>query len=352
MSWQTIRILIVKDITLFFRNRFFAFISVLGLVAYIAIYFLLPSSVDETLRIGIYAPELPPIFAELIEAEDLDIHRLASEEALKNAVLNAEVTAGYVLPGDIMETVANGEKPVIQIFFPADLPQEARDIYTIMLKELSFSMVGSPLNIEFTEEVIGTDLVGRQIPIRDRLLPLIAVFILMMETLGLSTLLSEELENKTLQALLITPLTIRNLFVGKGTTGTGMAFIQAVLLIAITGGLSNQPGLVLLALLLGAFMVTGVGFLLASVGRDLMGILAWGILAILVLSLPAIGLLFPGTISTWVKLIPSYYLVDTVNRAINYGISNSAALYNLGILIGIDLVIFWLGTVALRRKLA
>lgn len=251
-----------------------------------------------------------------------------------------------------MGVIASGEKPVIQIFFPASLPQEARDIYTIMLKELAFSMVGKPINIEVTEEVLGVDLVGRQIPIRDRLLPLIAVFVLMMETLGLSTLLSEELENQTLQALLITPLTIRKLFFGKGATGTGMAFIQAVLLIAVTGGLSNQPGLIMLALLLGAFLVTGIGFLLASVGRDLMGILAWGILAILILSLPAIGLLFPGTITNWVKLIPSYYLVDTVNRAINYGISNSDAIRNLGILLIIDLVIFWLGTVALRRKMA
>lgn len=352
MSWQIVRTLIVKDITLFFRNRFFAFISVLGLVAYITIYFLLPNSVDETLRIGIYAPELPPVFDELIEAEGLEVQQMDSVQALKSAVLEAEVTAGYVLPEDIMGVIASGEKPVIQIFFPASLPQEARDIYTIMLKELAFSMVGKPINIEVTEEVLGVDLVGRQIPIRDRLLPLIAVFVLMMETLGLSTLLSEELENQTLQALLITPLTIRKLFFGKGATGTGMAFIQAVLLIAVTGGLSNQPGLIMLALLLGAFLVTGIGFLLASVGRDLMGILAWGILAILILSLPAIGLLFPGTITNWVKLIPSYYLVDTVNRAINYGISNSDAIRNLGILLIIDLVIFWLGTVALRRKMA
>ena len=153
-------------------------------------------------------------------------------------------------------------------------------------------------------------------------------------------------------ALLITPLTIRSLFIGKGITGVGMAFGQALLLVAITGGLSNQPWIVLLALFLGALLVTGIGFLLASTGSDLMGILAWGVLAILVLSLPALVILFPGTISNWVKVIPSYYLVDTVNRAINYGISLGSAMSNLAILLVIDLIIIWLGTVALRRKLA
>ena len=102
-----------------------------------------------------------------MEEEGLEVHLMDSEQALKNAVLEAEVTAGYVLPGDIMDIIASKEKPVVQIFFPADLSQETRDISTIMLKELAFSMVGKPINIEFSEEVLGTDLVGRQIPIRE-----------------------------------------------------------------------------------------------------------------------------------------------------------------------------------------
>jgi ABC-2 type transport system permease protein len=352
MNWHTIRALVAKDLTLFFRNKFFAFISIAALLAYIIIYFLMPKDVDETLRIGFYTQELPQAILDLMAEEGLEIYQAESEEALKTAVLNAEITAGYVLPPDMMTSIASGEKPEIQIFFPADLPQEAKDIYVLLLEELAFTMVGQPLNIEFTEEVIGDDLVGQQIPLRDRMLPLIAVFILMMETLGLASLLSEEIEGRTLLALLITPLTIRNLFIGKGITGVGMAFLQALILVAITGGLSNQPWIVLLALLLGAMLATGVGFLLASTGKDLMGILAWGVLAILVLSLPAFGIIFPGTISNWVKVIPSYFLVDTVNRAINYGISIGTAMSNLAILLVIDLVIIWLGTVALRRKLA
>jgi hypothetical protein len=352
MSWQTIRTLVVKDFTLFFRNRFFAFISIAALLAYLIIYFLMPSDVDEALRIGFYAPELPPVIAELLSEDGIEVLLVDSEEELKTAVLDAEVTAGFVLPDDIMVSLAGGEKPDIQIYFPADLPQEAKDIYLLMLKELAFTMVGQPLNIEFTEEILGADLVGQQIPLRDHMLPLIAVFILMLETLGLASLLSNEIEGGTLQALLITPLTIRNLFVGKGITGVGMAFVQALILVAITGGLSQQPMIVLLALLLGALLATGIGFLLASTGRDLMGILAWGVLAILVLSLPALGILFPGMISNSTKVIPSFYLVDTVNRAINYGITTSLAIYNLVILLLIDLIILWLGTVALRRKLA
>ncbi len=351
MSWHTIRALVAKDLTLFMRNRFFAFITIAALVAYIIIYFLMPDNVDETLRVGFYADELPPALTDLLTEEGLEIYYADSEQALKDAVLEAEVTAGYAFPAGFVKSLAGEENPVVQVYFPADLPQEAKDIYLLLLKELSFTMVGQPLNLEFNEEIIGDDLVGQQIPLRDRMLPMIAVFILMIETLGLASLLSGEIEAKTLQALLITPLTIRSLFIGKGITGVGMAFVQALILVAITGGLLHQPVIVLLALLLGALLATGIGFLLASAGKDLMGILAWGVLAILILSLPAFGIIFPGTISNWVRAIPSYYLVDTINRAINYGIDNRLALTNLAILLLIDLIILWLGVAALRRKM-
>lgn len=352
MSWHTIWALVAKDLTLFFRNRFFAFITVAALLAYIVIYFLMPADVDETLRIGFYVNELPPAITDLLGEEGLEVYYADSEQDLKDAVLNAEVTAGFAFPDQFMTSLINEENPVIEVYFPADLPQEAKDIYILLLKELSFTMVGQPLNIEFSEEIIGSDLVGQQIPLRDRMLPMIAVFILMIETMGLASLLSSEIEARTLQALLITPLTVRSLFIGKGITGVGMAFVQALILVAITGGLRNQPVIVLIALLLGALLATGFGFLMASTGRDLMGILAWGVLVILVLSLPAFGIIFPGTISDWVRVIPSYYLVDTINRAINYGISNSLALFNLAILLVIDVIILWLGVVALRRKMA
>ena len=60
MSRPIVRALVAKDFTLFFRNRFFAFVSVLGIVFYITIYFVLPSSVNEELDIGLYAPIIPP----------------------------------------------------------------------------------------------------------------------------------------------------------------------------------------------------------------------------------------------------------------------------------------------------
>jgi ABC-2 type transport system permease protein len=107
----------------------------------------------------------------------------------------------------------------------------------------------------------------------------------------------------------------------------------------------------LVALLLGALLVTGVGFLLASVSKDMIAVVGWGILALVVLSLPAFGVMFPGTIADWVKAIPSYYLVDAVHRATSFNAGWGEVWLSLLVLLASATAILTLGTVVLRRKL-
>lgn len=348
-----IRALIQKDLTLFFRNRFFALVTVLGLVAWSAIYFLMPRTVDEVLEIGIVAPGLPPAALEALaeEEEGLIIRDVGSEAALKEAMLDGDYHVGAVLPADFLERIVAGARTPVQLYFTSDLPQDLHEAYVILFREWAFLLAGKPLKIEATEEVLGIDMSGEQIPPRKRMLPLLAVLVLMVETMGLSSLISGEFVTGTAHALLITPMRLLDLYVGKGITGVGMAFVQATLLITITGGLSKQPVLILAALLLGSVLVTGIGFLIASAGRDLMSVLGWGVLAVLLLSIPALGVMFPGLISSWIKVIPSYYLVDTVHRVMNFGAGWSDVWTNLLILLGFSLAFFSLGIVTMRRKL-
>jgi ABC-2 type transport system permease protein len=349
MNWRIVRTLVVKDLTLYFRNRFFAFVSVLALVAYAALYFLLPRTVDETLEIGIYAPAIPPALARLMEEEGLSLQMMDSEEALKQALIDGRFEVGVVLPPDLA-ALATGQKAQVHVYLTAGVPQEYKDMYAIVFQELAFTMSGQPLNLQISEEILGPDMAGAQIPPRDRMRPLFAVFVLLMETLGLASLISSEVVGGTLQALLITPLRVEGLFAGKGIMGVGLAFVQAALLMAIIGGLGHQPILILVALLLGALLATGLAFMIASAARDMMSVMSWGILAILILIIPALGVLLPGTISNWVRIIPSYYLVDTVYRATDLGIGWSQAWPNLLILLACAGAAFALGIVLLRRK--
>jgi len=349
MNLRIIGTLISKDFSIFFRNRFFAVVTVLGLVAYAALYFLMPSSVDETLDIGVYAPLMPPAF-EQMQGEGLAIAAVESEEALKTAVTDGKYVAGVALPADLLDKLALGQRPRVTVYFASDTPEEVRDVVEVLIRESLYPLTGQRLAIEVSAEVLGRDMMGVQIPPRDRMRPLFAVLLLLTETFGLASLISEEVERRTIQALLVTPVAVKDLFAAKGIMGISLAFGQAALLMAIVGGMSGQPLIILTALLLGAVLVTGTGFLMAALGKDLMSVMAWGVVVMVLLSVPAVTVMFPGTVSGWIKVIPSYYLVDTVHQASNFGAGWGVVWRNLLMLLGFNVVIVWAGIMALRRR--
>ena len=349
MRLRAIRALVAKDFTLFFRNRFFALITLLGLVVYVALYFVMPGSVDETLDIGLYAQGWTT--SDEIQQQGLEIHVAESEDDLKEGVLAHDYVAGVVLPGDLVEKLASGQKPQIDLYFASDTPEETKEVVSSLIRELIYVQTGQPLSVDFSTQVLpGPDMAGQQVPPRDRLRPLFAVLLIVFETYGLATLVTEEIEHRTIQALLVTPVSVKDLFAAKGITGITLAFGQGALFMALVGGLNEQPVIVILALLLAALLVTGIGFLIASLARDMMSVLAWGVLALVILVIPSMGTMFPGVITEWVKVIPSYYVVDTVDRVASYGSGWPDIWQNLLILLAFDVAFLLIGMVALRRR--
>jgi ABC-2 type transport system permease protein len=350
MNWPTILPLVAKDLKLFFRNRFFAFITVLGLAAYAAIYLAMPRSVNEMIGLGLYAPSLPSQFALQLEAEGEPLLLAESEAGLRQAVLDGEISGGIALPADFFEGLQAGERPIVTVYLPSDAPQDLREVMEVLVEALVLPLSGTPLNFDVREEILGPDLVGQQIPLRDRMLPLFAIFALMMETLGMASLIAQEIQSRTINALLVTPMRVREVLFSKGITSVLMTFAQAALLMLIIGGFRQRPLIILITLLLGALLVTGIGFLMGAVSKDFLSVIGSGIPAIILLSIPAMGIAFPGLLTGWARLIPSHYLADTIHQVVNFGASWREVRLNLLILSGVNLALLWLSGLVLTRK--
>lgn len=351
MDRHVIGALVGKDLKIYARNRLFMYLTLAGLALFIAVYFLMPNFVEDTYRIGIYGETIPPAFSQ-VSGSGLQLEPVASDEALRQGVLDGDYVAGVSLPPDIMDRFAAGEVADLTLYFAPDVPPEARQAVELAIRELAFMQTGQELAVNLSGEVLGQDTLTQPVAPRNRMRPMLAVLILMMEMLALANLLAEEAEQGTARALLVTPATATDLFVAKGITGTGLAFIQAVFFIAVVGGLSHQAPLVLASLVLGAVFVTGIAFIVASVSKDFMSVLGWGMLAFIIAVLPSFGVLFPGTVTTWVKVIPTYYLVDTVHRAVTFNAGWGDLWTNLAILAGCCLAAAWIGILLLRRRVA
>jgi ABC-2 type transport system permease protein len=350
MNREMLGAVIRKDLRLWFKNRYLAVITVLALFGYAFIYYLLPSQIDETIEIGIFAPEISSALAAPPEDEGIILEDYPTEAALREAVTGGDLPVGVQFPDDMLQLLASGERPSVDVYLSVDIPEEFRDLYPILIEEWVALMAGTSMPVEFNEEILGADMAGSLTPTRDRMLPLLAVFVLMVEVLGLASLISEEITTGTITALLITPLSTEGLFTAKGIFGVGFAFVQVTLLLLVTGGLIKGPLLILVILLVSAVMVTGIAFMLASASRDMMSVMWKGMLAIVILAIPAMNVLLPGLTSDWIKVIPSYYLVDAVHQVINFDASWGAVWGNVLILAAFAAGFLGLGVIALRRQ--
>lgn len=73
-------------------------------------------------------------------------------------------------------------------------------------------------------------------------------------------------------------------------------------------------------------------------------------LALIALAIPGIAVALPGFISDWVRVLPSYYLVDAVHRTVNFGAGWADVGLDLVTLAGFAALFVALGIAALRRR--
>lgn len=352
MNWQTILPLIGKDLKLFFRNRFYTFITLVALVAYIGVYYVMPDRVDEIIEVGLYAPSTAAEVAQMLEDDGISFQLFESEATLKQAILAKEIGSGLAFPENLIQDVMAGTKPTVDIYVPSDVDQDTQEAMQVIVEAMSLTLTGRALKINTNEVTLGRDMAGQQIPPRDRMLPLFAIIVLMFETMGLASLLAEEIQAGTIRALLVSPLGTRELFLAKGIVSVSMVLFQTVVLMTAVGAMKYEPLIILTTLFLGALLVTGIGFLMGAVGKDMLSVMAWGMLAVILLGIPSFGVLFPGTMTGWAKLIPSYYLVDTVHQVVNFGAGWSHISHNLLSLLVWDVALLFLGATVLKRKFA
>jgi ABC-2 type transport system permease protein len=190
------------------------------------------------------------------------------------------------------------------------------------VREIAFSVSGATLPVTLPDQeevVLGVDRAGAQVPLRERMRPMLAFFVLLTESLALASLLATEVGSRTVSALLVTPARVSDVIAAKATTGTVLAFSQAFLLLLVTRSLDQNAAVVLTAVLLGALLMAGVALLAGAAGRDFMGTLFLGMLFLIPLMVPAFSLLFPGSASGFVQALPSYGIVQALVGASTFG---------------------------------
>ncbi len=316
--------LIMKDLKLYFRNQFIVVVTMLGLAAFIALYYLLPAQPDDSLATAVHFAPGIPAEARAFLGEALESDVLASPEELLNAVEDGDYVAGVILTEEMAAALMAGDEITIPIYSApgttSDMERALRDIYTVGFNNLNLGERQKKVNVEDKLIVLGADMlgIGEGLALRERMLPMLLMMVFSIELIGMANLISEEVTRGTVQALLVTPLRTSQFFGAKMLVGLGLAFMQTLVLLAATGKLGFSADILLGTLLAGSLLMTGAAFFIAAFSRGFMSVMAWSVLFLLVLMLPGLSVMFPTMASDWIRVIPSHYLVDSLHRGLNY----------------------------------
>ena len=374
--------MVKKDLAEYGRDRLWAFLTILVLVFVIAIFWVLPDSVDETIDVGVQGLSNPAALGAQEAAEEgMTLVSFSSEDDLR-AVVSGEadawlvsdetvvlgsdadppegaeatdVSIGLVFAENFFEAAAGGEQTDVTVYVDGAVPQEIKGAMSSLVRELAFAVSGTDLPVSTPDPnevyvVLGEDRVGDQTTARDAFRPIFVFLILLMEMFVMASLIAKEIQDRTVSAVLVTPATTGDVLAAKGITGAISGLAQAVIVLVAIDALGAEPVLILTFMLLGAVMVSGTAMIAGSSGKDFISTLFFGMAFMIPLMIPAFGALFPGTSSLWIRLLPSYPLVDGLIEITTYGGGWAETVPQLGALLGWCIVLFGLGWVILRRK--
>lgn len=398
--------LLKKELKAYSRDTVYLALTLVMLIAIPIVFHLLPDSVDESITLAVSPPiaslvedakdtlrelgatdeQLEQLdqadLAEqqegllLLEFEDEELmtgviegtHEAWRTEEGELVILDKEAEAdrpedaervnvdiGIAFPAGFISDVAIGEEDVkVTVYSDAAVPEEIRTAMRSFVREAAYQIAGRELPVELPAEesiVLGQDRAGDQVTLQERTRPMLLFMILLMETFSMASLVSTEVLQRTVTAVLSTPARVGDFLAAKTIFGTIMSLTQALIVLALVGGITAQNwSLVLAVLVIGAIMFTGIALFVGSAGKDFMGQLFYAMLFTIPLLIPALSVLFPGSVAPWVRLIPTYPVIDVLVRSTVYGGTWSDSWTSLAYAVLWLVIIYGAGLFALKRK--
>jgi ABC-2 type transport system permease protein len=366
--------IVAKDLRAFARDRLWVILTPFSLAFAIAAFWLAPASVDDKVHVGIHPPDAVQLMVRLEEEEGDDdgiVFIAFDERARMVAAIQGEledptededqVLLGMSFPEDIAGTLRTGGQPEVELLVTQDVPAPLRAAFAGEVVELGFALeamlagraLETALPVRFGDEasmVLGEDRTGTQVAMRDKLRPMMAVLILMLGCIAIAGLVAVEIEHRTVTALLVTPARSTDLLLAKGITGTLLGVGQAVLFLLATASLGEHPAVILLLMVLGSLMMAALGMIAGTAGRDFMSTMFLAIALIVPMTAPTFAVLFPGSTSLWIKLMPSWGFTEAMVGILGYGRSPADMMLPMGSCVAWTAVLLLGATLLLRRR--
>ena len=278
------------------------------------------------------------VFSEIARSETLALRKADSEEAMDKTISEAgEVQLGLVLPADVDLIVNEGGPLEIEGRVVHWAPRsDVEEVISFFETQLS-DQLGILVHIYRAEHVVypHPDSAGH---------PFLVSMLLVLALITIGTflvpyLMIEEKENRTMDALLISPASFPQMVCGKAIAGSFYCLAAAAVIFTLNFALFVQWWLAILVVLCGALFTVALGLLVGIIFENPTNMNLWVGFILMILFLPmffeqSLGSSLPPAVVVALTWIPSVAL----SKAIRISFSNLTPfiplLKNLSVVIG------------------
>ena len=346
MSLKRVGILLGKELWQGPKNFILIWAVVLPVVLSLVLSLVFGSLFSEKPKLGVMDEGSSQLATMTRELTSVTTKEYVTVSEIKRAVESGTVDAGMVLPENFDSAVMQGEETELTVYIWGESLAKNRTILGATIANLVRELAGQEAPVEIESVTLGDEV---SIPWNDRLLPLIVLMAVFIGGLFLpATSVINEKEKKTLEALVITPTTIGDIFAAKGLLGIILSLFMGVVILVLNQAFGTDPALLILVLALGAIMASEIGLLCGAFLKDVTTLFAaWKLGGILLFG-PAIVYMFPQ-IPKWVgNIFPTYYIVQPIVEISQQGGNWPDIATNVLILIGLDVILIAVVMLSLR----
>jgi ABC-2 type transport system permease protein len=248
---------------------------------------------------------------------------------MENRMANQDL--GLVLPADLDQTLASGGTPTLQGYIFWVDRREVAELETKYSQAFT-GILGRPMQV-----VIGQNIIIPQANADGdhRSLSYLMIYFVFMTALTLIPhLMLEEKQTKTLDALMTSPASAGQIVLGKALAGFFYILIIGGLWLALHWAYIVNWGVAVAAFLGYALLAIGLALFLGSVITSMRQVGTWGLVIMLILTIPAIFYMEPNlkagirAVLTW---FPSSALASLLRYSCSTGVTPAQLWPNLAI---------------------
>ena len=347
MSLRRAGILLRKELFQGSKSFLFVYVLVAPIVISLVISLVFGTFFSEKARLGIVDEGDSELVALALEVDSITTREYSSVSEVMGAVQGGSVDVGIVLSAGFDDSVVKGEEIEVSAYVWGESLAKNRTILYATVADLARDLAGQEVPVDIEAVALGEE---AGVPWEDRLLPFIVLMaVILSGAVVPASSLVEEKQKNTLEAVVVTPTSLGDVFLAKGILGIVLSLAMGILILVINQAFAIQPALLIMVLILGAVMAAEFGLLLGALVKDITTLFAMLKFIGILLYAPGFVYLFPQ-IPEWVgRIFPTYYVVQPIVDLSLGGGGWPDIATNVFILIGLDVLLVGVLALTLRR---